>query len=135
MIIQKFFNHLLYTYSWLDRLLFSNPLNPQGRESANNIGLTTLSFVLAGYTVGGLNVLRIIIMEIFQIIWLESKFWLIVITCLLLSFELSFVKEGPEHEYLKEFMTEGKSDSIKWGFVAFLLFIGSAWIGLYVLIS
>ena len=40
-----------------------------------------------------------------------------------------------KNEYLKEFMTEGKSDSIKWGVVASLLFIGSVWIGLYVLFS
>ena len=134
MTVQRFLNRILYSYSWLDRLVYSNPINPQGREYANNVGLTTLTFVFAGYTLGGLNVIKIIAMGLFQMTWLESKYWLVAFTCLLLPFELSFVKEGPKHDSAKG-LIGGKSDSIKWDIIAFLLFVGSAWIGLYVIMS
>ena len=93
MTVERFINHVYYSYASVDRLLTYNPVSIEARENAVYTATLTLSIALSGYILGMLYVICFFLIQIFSISWNRNMLFVIaIISALTLPFCLRLVK-------------------------------------------
>ena len=64
MTVERFINHVYYSYASVDRLLTYNPVSIEARENAVYTATITLSIALSGYILGMLYVICLLLIQI-----------------------------------------------------------------------
>ena len=72
MTVERFINHVYYSYASVDRLLTYNPVSIEARENAVYTATLTLSIALSGYILGMLYVICFFLIQIFSRIFAQS---------------------------------------------------------------
>ena len=135
MTVERFINHVYYSYASVDRLLTYNPVSIEARENAVYTATMTLSIALSGYILGMLYVICLLLIQILGISWNRNMLFLIaIISALVLSFCLRTVKSDVYKKYFREFRNNPHYNHILWHIISFLFFAIGISIDLLILI-
>ena len=134
MTIERFINHIFYSYASFDRFITFNPIDIEARESACYTATTTLSIALSGYILGFLYIICQILCYISDLRWNKNAlFGIAIISALILPFCLRIVKNDVYKTYFSEFRNNPHYKHIQWHIISILFFAIGVSVDLFVL--
>lgn len=128
MSIERFLNHIYYSYAAIDRMLSFNPINPHRMKNQDIVASKLMGLAIAGYMIGLLYLLIICPMRLFGIYIVKLDAFLLISPLLVLGlgFTLGKFLAPPVYtKYFKEFRENNDYDTLTWNLIAILFFIGS----------
>ena len=135
MTVERFINHVYYSYASVDRLLTYNPVSIEARENAVYTATMTLSIALSGYILGMLYVICLFLIQIMGISWNRNMLFVIaIVSALTLPFCLRLVRNEVYKKYFREFRNDPHYNHILWHIISFLFFAIGISIDLLILI-
>ena len=135
MTVERFINHVYYSYASVDRLLTYNPVSIEARENAVYTATLTLSVALSGYILGMLYLICQIVIQMSDLTWNRNMLFVIaIISALVLPFCLRLVKNEVYKKYFREFRNNPHYNHILWNSISFLFFAIGISIDLLILI-
>lgn len=135
MTIEKFVNHIYYSYASIDRFLTFNPADIETRDDAAYTATMTLSFALSGYIIGLLYIICQVLCYVSVLRWNKNTLFAIaVISALILPFCLRIVRNDVYKKYFSEFRNNPHYNHIQWHIISTIFFVIGISIDLIVLI-
>ena len=136
MKIEKFINHIYYSYASFDRFITYNPIDIEARENAVYTATTTLSIALSGYIIGSLYIICQVLCYIFDLKWNRIALFVIAtFSALILPLCLRMVNSDIYTRYFSEFRNNPHYKHFQWHIISIIFFVTGALIDLLVLIN
>jgi hypothetical protein len=134
MKIEKFVNHIYYSYASIDRFITFNSIDIGAKENAVYTATTTLSIALSGYIIGLLYTICQLFCYVSDLRWSKNiLFSIAIFSALILPLCLRMVKNDIYKKYFSEFRNNPNYKHIQWHIISILFFAIGVSVDIFVL--
>lgn len=136
MTIERFLNHIYYSFAAIDRKLSYSTLESREGNDMDIMASKLMGFALVGYLTGLLYLLIILPVRVVGVHIERLNAFLLIAPFLLVGLSLmlsKFFAESVYTRYFKEFREDKDYDSFTWNVLSILFFVGGGAIFLFVI--
>jgi hypothetical protein len=134
MKVERFLNHIYYSFAAFDRMFSFSSLEYRDGNDMDIIASKLMGLSIVGYLTGLLYVLILLPIRMLGVHIIKLKAFLLIAPFLLVGLSLllsKFFATSVYTRYFKEFREDQNYDSLLWNMIAVLFFVGGVSIFLY----